>query len=394
MHPRPAGQLRVCSLDQTLTRLKPLLSQFGISRLADITDLDRVGIPVVQAICPLSKSLTVKQGKGRCLPSAMVSAAMEAAEAWHAEGVKAPEESPDIGSKAILDLSGLSPKAIAQPPDAAAITWIEGWDFVASRPVWGPFDCITLDFTVPLQCASLQRGSNGLASGNTLGEALYHAFCEVIERDCIADFERLAPRQRAAAVLPTAVLRSYGVATLIDKIKAAGVILTVWDITNDLNVPAFRAVLYNVGTMSPGRYVHPPKVGYGCHLDPEVAVSRAITEAAQSRLIAIAGARDDLVPEDYNPPRFGNGVLVLSAIAEAASAMGKTETRTSASTASSEEDAILLIERLISKGLTQVAAFDLSRRDFGVPVVRVLVPGLGGLGTGHTSYPGIRHERG
>lgn len=393
VHPRAPGQLWVCSPDYTLSRLKPLFGQLGIARLADITDLDRIGIPVVQAICPLAKSLTVKQGKGPSLAQAIASAAMEAAEAWHAENVAAPTESLDIRSGDKIDILGLCPTTKEHPPDTASISWIKGWDFVAHRPIWGPFDSITLDFTVPLQCTSLQRGSNGLASGNTLGEALSHALYEVIERDCIADFERRSPRQRSAAFLPADTLRSYGAGRLIEKIDAAKVVLNVWDITNDLDVPAFRALLYEVGKNGPGTYVHPPKVGYGCHLDPSVALARAITEAAQSRLVAISGARDDLVPADYQPPQFGNGVLVLSSIADAASAKGKSETRASTSMASSEEDAAVLIGRLISMGLNQIVAFDLTNGEFGIPVVRVLVPGLGGLSTGHKSYAGIRHEK-
>ncbi|MEL7115024.1 MAG: YcaO-like family protein, partial [Pseudomonadota bacterium] len=247
--------------------------------------------------------------------------------------------------------------------------------------------------TVPLQCASLQRGSNGLASGNTIGEAIYHALCEVIERDCIADFERRTPRSRARAVQSSDDLRAYGAGALMDKIGEAEMILRVWDITNDLGVPAFRALLYDVGTQGPGKYVHPPKVGYGCHLDPKVAVSRAITEAAQSRLVAISGARDDLVPEDYALPQMGNALVALTSIADAAAAGNCKARHISSASASAETDSRFLLQRLAERGLDQVAGFDLTHPEIGLPVVRILAPGLGGLSTGHRSYAGTRHKK-
>ncbi|MEL7114591.1 MAG: YcaO-like family protein, partial [Pseudomonadota bacterium] len=143
-NPRPAGQQRACPPQETLDALKPRFDELGIARLADITGLDRIGIPVVQAICPLSKSLTVKQGKGEDLAAAATSAAMEAAEAWHAESISAPPVADPEVPNCILDLSGLSPMPTRLSGHTNSISWIQGWDLLNGGPLWGPFDCITL----------------------------------------------------------------------------------------------------------------------------------------------------------------------------------------------------------------------------------------------------------
>src|SRR4051812_30484027 len=64
------------------------LPRMGITRLTNVTGLDSIGIPVVQAIRPNSRSLSVSQGKGVDLDAAKVSAMMEAIELWHAERIE------------------------------------------------------------------------------------------------------------------------------------------------------------------------------------------------------------------------------------------------------------------------------------------------------------------
>ena len=59
----------------------------GITRLGNITGLDRIGIPVAIAVRPNSRSVSVAQGKGLEMPQAMASALMEACETFHAEQI-------------------------------------------------------------------------------------------------------------------------------------------------------------------------------------------------------------------------------------------------------------------------------------------------------------------
>src|SRR3954465_14463995 len=80
-----AGTHRVIPPAETLARLRPHLEEYSITRLANVTELGEIGIPVVLAIRPNARSLSVAQGKGVDLAAAKVSALMESIEQHHAE---------------------------------------------------------------------------------------------------------------------------------------------------------------------------------------------------------------------------------------------------------------------------------------------------------------------
>ena len=84
------GTHRSLAPAETLRRFEPKLPALGITRLADITGLDCVGLPVYVAIRPNSRNLSTSQGKGFDHDSAKASAMMESIESWHAERVSIP----------------------------------------------------------------------------------------------------------------------------------------------------------------------------------------------------------------------------------------------------------------------------------------------------------------
>src|SRR6266852_5774176 len=81
------GTHRLVTPECTLQAIRPLLREFGITRCADVTGLDSVGIPVYCAIRPRARNVQVSNGKGVSPDEANVSALMEAIELAHAEGV-------------------------------------------------------------------------------------------------------------------------------------------------------------------------------------------------------------------------------------------------------------------------------------------------------------------
>lgn len=66
------------------------MPHMGITRLANVTGLDVIGIPVVMACRPLSRSLAVAQGKGLDLASAKASALMESVKGYHSQHIDLP----------------------------------------------------------------------------------------------------------------------------------------------------------------------------------------------------------------------------------------------------------------------------------------------------------------
>ena len=104
------------------------MGRMGITRLANITGLDRIGIPVAIAVRPNSRSVSVSQGKGYDLPQAMASALMEACEGFHAEEIGQSRRAAYrdlVQTETVLDPGSLCPGI--QPFDiGAAISWTEG----------------------------------------------------------------------------------------------------------------------------------------------------------------------------------------------------------------------------------------------------------------------------
>ena len=84
------GTHRTATPEETLERIRPYLRRCGITRLADVTGLDRIGIHTVLAHRPNSPSLSNSAGKGFSLTAATVSAAMEGIEVYHAEALALP----------------------------------------------------------------------------------------------------------------------------------------------------------------------------------------------------------------------------------------------------------------------------------------------------------------
>lgn len=387
-------QHRICQPDVTWEKITPYLLQMGITRVADITGLDRIGIPVAQATRPLGRSLSVAQGKGMTLAAARVSAAMEAVEGWHAENLDGPFQT--MRGADLLQTGDLDGLPMSSPPaDDQDLTVLTGYDIIAGRPVTLPIDLIGKDYTIAPQHKGFHRTTNGLASGNTLTEAIVAGVHEVIERDCIADFVARTPAARSTQLCHADTLHALtgSAKTLFDLIADAGFHVFIHDITNDIGVPTLRATLFSVDQSVPGhgRPRAKPGLGCGCHLDPETALVRAITEAAQSRLTCIAGARDDLTDDRYETMPDGNLGRLLEAAADLQACDNTKRFAPNTATTTAKDDLGILIQKLTAAGLQKLYVVDLSKADLPVHVVRILVPGLGFL-TGKGPMRGNRHR--
>jgi ribosomal protein S12 methylthiotransferase accessory factor len=133
--------------------------------------------------------------------------------------------------------------------------------------------------------------------------------------------------------------------------------------------------------------------GSGCHPTRHVALVRALTEAAQARTTFIAGARDDMSWDDYQADCHGDGgaPLALRRGLSAEPAFRQFPATTSWSADTIRDDLLWAIERLASAGLDQLIVVDLTKAEFDVPVVRVIVPALEGPDEHFEDYvPGPR----
>jgi ribosomal protein S12 methylthiotransferase accessory factor len=278
-----------------------------------------------------------------------------------------------------IDHLALSRHAIFSPTGTEA--WTFGRDLLhAGLPVGVPLDCVVLPMRSahPSSLFSFQATSNGLASGNNGTEALTVALLEVIERDAVAAwrgaaewFGKRLPKVRLDTV------RQFPLADgLLDRIERAGMRVLVYDCTVDTHVPVFRALLYEASERQIGI-----AEGSGAHLDPELALVRALTEAAQARCVAIAGARDDRFGRDLARIRLTDSRRRIAELESTPATVDvRAHTTSSAANATFDRDVALLLERLADVGVEQAVVFDLTLPAFreALSVVRVVVPGLDG----------------
>ena len=365
------GTHRLVPPEATLARIRPHLAPLGITRCADVTGLDRLGIPVSCSIRPRGAILHVSNGKGLRRLDARVSALMEAIELDHMEHPRRGfrraglEELRQAGERVV------GPQRLPEYDRKKffsgdyVIDWVRADELVSGRTVFLPASAVHL-------CSPMlfDLTGNGLASGNHLVEATLHAIYELLERDAVSRLVsggRLRFTRRRARFIDLATV-SGPVKRLHDRLRAAGVRLVLIRVKSVVPVQAFMAVLLDPTPFAASSRV---SLGYGAHLSASVAATRAITEAAQCRLTFIHGAREDLGPAAYLGPhatiyRFFDGQT------------GDTDWRTLEELATRDlaEDLRRLVKSLAAAGFRKIFRVDMTQPSFGIPVVKVIIPRL------------------
>jgi len=383
------GTQRIVDPRRTVELAEAAAPSMGITRVANVTGLDVIGIPVIMAIRPNSRSLSVSQGKGLTLDAAKASGLMESIELYHAEHIEAPLRYATLSEMRARG-NDVDADALPRPMSSSfhadlKILWIQGYDLLVRRDVWIPFELVSIDCSVPLPPGhgSFSITSNGLASGNNLLEAVCHGVAEVIERDAttISAFSKSSSR-----VVDTATIHDIDCISVLNRFREVGITVEVLDITSDIGIPAFRCVISDPARRA--TVYHHRAGGFGCHLDKNVAMLRALTEAAQSRLTLIAGSRDDMKARSYqrgiDPWAAGDGQK-----AKVRSDFNDIE---SLATTDLRDDVDLYLQRLAAIGVSSVVAVDLSKPEHPFSVVRIVIPGLETLLTSFGYRPGNRAQ--
>jgi len=364
---------------QTFAAIKPHLRDFGITRVGLLTGLDVLNIPVAFATRPNSHTLSVFQGKGIDKEAAMTSAAMEAietriAEIPPADLTQATVESMRAEGAAMIDLDNVArcaPDEIGGDP----IPWCSGLDILSGSSVFVPWWLVGLDHRGE-RPPGFEQSSDGLASGNAPSEAVLHGLCELVERDAWALTQLKSPQRLKESRIDPASFGDTVIDVMTDRITRAGMRLLLLDMTTDIGVPAFLAVIMpgNLSDRADARWSHVCG-GCGCHPDPVRAALRAITEAAQSRLTAIAGSRDDFSPRIYQRLDRSAAMQQLVELCESDGRMRAFQNRhRRASTI--QETIRHIADRLVASGIEQIVAVPFAHPALPVSVVRVIVPGL------------------
>ena len=279
----PDGTLlaeRIAPLE-TLARIKPLLEEAGVTRLADITGMDRIGIPVYASIRPDSKCLAVDSGKGTTKEQAKCSAAMEAIERWaHDEYVLKSVRSPMVESHGTYKFPMVQ-GAVFNPDSMHR--WVNAamWRDDGYREV-PYYHVMNYEKKLSLYEMCWQSGTNGLAAGNTREEAILHGLYEIVERDAVTIW-----MQEGGNRIDEQTVTDPVSLDLLNMCFGAGVEACIYNVTSDIDIPAFICIMVDAKA-DIGIYK-----GYRCNFDCDLALQGAICEAAQARAVFLSGARDD-----------------------------------------------------------------------------------------------------
>jgi ribosomal protein S12 methylthiotransferase accessory factor len=334
-----------------------------VTRLADVTGLDRLGLPVWQAIRPAGRSLSVHQGKGATAEAARIGALCEALEADCAE--KAAADGPDCPYDALPEAERAPDPGdycrVRSEPPGQPIDWCAAADLLSGKPCWLPHDLVSLDFTRGLP-SRFERASSGLGAGPGEGDALLTALLELVERDAEGEWQRLDRARRLATAIAAESVPFDWFRSWRSRSRSLDMTLHVFALETLIGIPAYRCVIGGREEFGPAfrRFS-----GTAAHGDPEIALFRALAEAIQSRLTLIAGVRDDIMPSYHARPR--------PAPAPAPEAAGRPWQEAAPRPLTAET----LADALAARGYPQIAFKRLDGGRDGIAVTRAFVPGLG-----------------
>lgn len=374
------GTHRSRTLEHTLKCVMRLAPIMGITRVANVTGLDSVGIPVVMICRPNSRSVAVSQGKGVDLDSARASGLMEAAELYHAETITLPLRLCSYEELRyqhnVVEVDELPRGSGSHFHPNLRLLWCEGRDLLNGERVFVPYEMVHTNYTTPFPDGHgcFAATSNGLASGNDVTEAISHGICEVVERDATTLWKLRDDGQLETKRLDLTSVDDPMCQEILGKLERAGLSAAVWDITSDIEIAAFACSI--IPRDDNAMWHCSVAAGYGCHPAREIALGRALAEAAQVRLTVISGLRDDFRRDSYKhllDPDVVRGIRHRM-LGGAATRHFRQVPHQNGDTL--EEDVEWQLKRIRKAGVKRVVVVDLAKPEFGLPVVRVIVPGL------------------
>ena len=358
----------------------PLAPVMGITRVANVTGLDSVRVPVVMVCRPNSRSVAVSQGKGIDVASARVSGLMEAAELYHAETITLPLRLATYEElryqHRVVEIEKLPRRFGSRFHPSLRILWCEGRDMFSGETVFVPYEMVHTNYTTPFPDGHgcFAASSNGLASGNSIMEAISHGICEVIERDATTLWKLRGEHKDNKNRVDLVSVDDAICQEVLGKFDQAGLSVAVWDITSDIRVATFGCFI--VPRDDQAMWHCAGAAGYGCHPVREVALVRALTEAAQVRLTVISGLRDDFRGDTYDQLLDPDMVKKVRRAIAASPPVRQFRNVPSRDGKTFEDDVEWELRCLKKVGIRCVVAIELTKPEFGLPVVRIIVPGL------------------
>ncbi|MCH9687309.1 MAG: YcaO-like family protein [Deltaproteobacteria bacterium] len=365
---------RVQSVTSTIRRVWSLRQRLGVTRVADYTSYDRLDIPVYGCTRPAvhESDITATQGKGLTADDALASCLMETVErysGWHRRHRPRVETTTQIRQQVGSIVSPAELGFVVRPQES--LDWVCGTSLRDGHEVWVPASEIFAPYLPPDGVGvTLPCSTTGLSSGNTLAEAVLHGVDEVVERDVLSRYID----GQAGSLLDLTSIPEGPERALVDRFVAAGLEVYVVDMCELGPLPTFSACVYDPAGVEP----RIATAGQGTARSPQVALRRALLEAAQSRVVALQGSREDLQRHGSRWVEDDGARQALWEDSRAAAARGGVSRFPSepAPPSSVEESLQWRLDRLEHDGHSDIIYVDLTHPDIGIPVAGVVIPGM------------------
>ncbi len=280
-----------------------------VTRVADLTGLDRLGVPIWQALRPLGKSLSCHLGKGLTDEASILSALGEARECHDCEAF-VPVRERRTWSQLPHSERPPSIDSISRTPGTLSSNEFIDWTAVPSLDqgcFWIPSASIAIDFTAHTHPA-IPCSTAGQATAATLARATRSALLELVERDAVARHQYRSFGETLMSAVDPASIEISWFQDLADKVRTIGMAIGVHRLPALCGIPAYEVTLLEpVNDGATCRFT----CGWGADLCAADAIKAAALEAAQARAANIAGARDDIHLQGRQSP-INLGWLVSS----------------------------------------------------------------------------------
>lgn len=361
---------RTNSPKETLDNISKITEDIGLTRTSNITHLDRLKIPVYTSVRPLAQegAVSVYAGKGPNEIHAKVSSIMEAVERYSAE-IQGNEKTI---IKKYDKNDCLNPEKLILPKNSynnEELEWILGKSLKNDEEIYIPANAVFHPYTNENVHHLFLSNTNGLASGNTLEEAIFHGMMEVVERDSWSIFE--AFKENKPEINCDNSSNPY-IKDLLKKFDDANVYIKLLNLTSENGIPTIGAVSEDLSLKDPALLT----LGIGTHLDPNIATIRAITEVAQSRATQIHGTREDTTRANLlRDTGYERMKRINKHWFKKSDKIINIEDIPNKSENSFKKDINLTLEMLKKSGINDAYYVDLTR-NINIPVVRVIIPGL------------------
>jgi ribosomal protein S12 methylthiotransferase accessory factor len=252
------------------------------------------------------------------------------------------------------------------------IEWSPVWSLTRQKMRYIPTAMAYYDYPLVADQMFCVACSNGNAAGNSFEEAVVQGFLELVERDSVA----LWWYNRVAR--PGVDLASFG-EPYLDRLQSFlgkhGREYWAIDLTADLGIPVFASI---------SRCVKRPQeqivLGFGAHLDPKIALLRAVTEMNQMLSSPLLSGEEVGATSQGIDPETGHWLKSATVanqpyLRPTAGRAADSASYPCAGTDDLTADIRACQSRVEAVGL-EMLVLDQTRPEIGLPVVKVIVPGL------------------